>query len=40
MNSKSNDEKYNNLISELRLAQEKLAQVIIPKIYEYGFLEE
>lgn len=40
MNSKSNDKTYNNLISELRQAQESLALVIQPKVYEYGFLEK
>lgn len=40
MNSKSGDEIYNKLISELRQAQEKLAEVIQPKVYEYGFLEK
>ena len=40
MNDKSNNEIYNNLISELRQAQENLALVIQPKVYEYGFLEK
>ena len=40
MNDKSNNEIYNNLISVLRQAQENLALVIQPKVYEYGFLEK
>ena len=40
MNSKSNDEKYNELISELRKKLNELADNIKPKIYEYEFLKE
>ncbi len=40
MNSKSNDEKYNELISELRYKLNMLADNIKPKIYEYEFLKE
>lgn len=38
MNNKSDDEKYNNLIENLRYALKILAKKIEPKIYEYGFL--
>lgn len=40
MNSKSNDEKYMELIGELRYKLNFLADKIIPKIYDYGFLKE
>ncbi len=40
MNSKSDDEKYMELISELRNQLNFLADKIKPKIYEYGFLKE
>jgi len=40
MNNKSDDEKYNELISDLRSALKELAQKIEPKIYEFGFLRE
>lgn len=40
MNSKSDDEKYMELISELRHQLQFLADKIKPKIYEYGFLKE
>ena len=40
MNSKSSDEKYTELISELRNKLNVLADNIKPKIYEYGFLKE
>ena len=39
MNNKSDDEKYNELISDLRSALKELAQKIEPKVYEYGFLK-
>jgi len=38
MNSKSDDEMYNKLLGELRLAMRLLGEQIKPKIYEYGFL--
>jgi hypothetical protein len=38
MNSKSTDEKYNELIENLRLAVKLLAKKIGYKVYEYGFL--
>ena len=38
MNAKSNDERYNELISGLRSALESLAKKIRPKVYEHGFL--
>jgi hypothetical protein len=38
MNSKSDDEKYNELINNLREAMKILGEKIEPKIYEYGFL--
>jgi len=38
MNSKSSDEMYNKLLSELRQAVRLLGEQIKPKIYEYGFL--
>jgi hypothetical protein len=40
MNSKSNDEKYMELIGELRNKLNFLADKIKPKIYEYEFLED
>jgi hypothetical protein len=40
MNAKSNDEKYMELISELRNKLNFLADKIKPKIYEYEFLKE
>jgi hypothetical protein len=38
MNSRSTDERYNELIEDLRVALKTLAEKIEPKIYEYGFL--
>jgi len=38
MNNKSNDEKYNELIGNLRSTLRELAEKIEPKVYEYGFL--
>ncbi|MDR0304661.1 MAG: hypothetical protein LBH98_07860, partial [Chitinispirillales bacterium] len=38
MNNKSDDEKYNELIGNLRMELKNLAGKIEPKIYEYGFL--
>ena len=38
MKNKSSDEKYNELISELRNHLDVLAQKIEKKVYEYGFL--
>ncbi len=40
MNARSNDEKYTELISELRNKLNVLADKIKPKIYVYGFLKE
>jgi hypothetical protein len=40
MNSKSNDEKYMDLIGELRNKLNFLADKIKPKIYEYEFLKD
>lgn len=40
MNSKSNDEKYMELIGELRNKLNFLAEKIKPKIYEYEFLKD
>jgi hypothetical protein len=39
MNNKSEDEKYNELIGNLREALKVLAQKIEPKVYEHGFLK-
>lgn len=39
MNNKSLDEKYNELISNLRACLKVLAKKIEPKVYEYGFLK-
>ncbi|MBS1534499.1 MAG: hypothetical protein JST78_05425 [Bacteroidetes bacterium] len=39
MNAKSNDEKYTELIGELRSNLNALAEKITPKVYEYGFLK-
>ena len=40
MNNKSTDSHYNDLIANLRIALNALAQKIEPKIYEYEFLRE
>ena len=40
MNSKSSDEAYMNLISNLREKLSQLAYRIEPKVYEYGFLKQ
>lgn len=40
MNAKSDDLHYNDLIAELRIALQNLADKIAPKIYEYEFLRE
>jgi len=40
MNARSTDEKYTELIGELRNKLSILADKIKPKIYEYGFLKE
>ena len=40
MNNKSEDEKYIELIGELRDKLKLLAKKIEPKVYEYGFLKE
>ena len=40
MNSKSTDEKYSELISELKIKLNLLADKLKPKIYEHGFLQE
>ena len=39
MNPTSTDEKYNELIANLRSKQKLLAKKIQPKVYEYGFLK-
>jgi len=39
MNNKSNDEKYNLLIANLRGNLEVLSVKIQPKVYEFGFLK-
>jgi hypothetical protein len=39
MNNKSNDEKYNQLIANLRESLNILEAKIQPKVYEYGFLK-
>ena len=38
MINKSNDETYNELMGNLRLALKALAAKVEPKVYEYGFL--
>ena len=40
MNSRSTDEKYTELIGNLRVKLNIVADKIKPKIYEYGFLKE
>lgn len=40
MNSRSEDETYTQLLGDLRSNLKILAEVIKPKIYEYGFLKE
>lgn len=39
MNSRSTDEKYTQLIGDLRSSLNRLAQKITPKVYDYGFLK-
>jgi len=39
MNSDSSDEKYTELLANLRAAMKHLARHIEPKVYEYGFLK-
>lgn len=39
MNSTSDDERYNELLVELKAAMKQLAAKIAPKVYEYGFLK-
>ena len=39
VNTKSKDDKFNELDAALRLALKKLAEKIQPKVYEYGFLK-
>ena len=39
MNSDSSDEKYTELLANLRRAMKHLARHIEPKVYEYGFLK-
>jgi hypothetical protein len=38
MNNKSDNETYNELIGNLRVALKVLAKKIEPKVFEYGFL--
>jgi hypothetical protein len=40
MNNKSEDEKYNELLWNLRLGLKGLAEKVEPKVYDYGFLRE
>ena len=40
MTSKSTDETYNQLLSNLKEAMEQLRLQIVPKVYDYGFLIE
>ena len=40
MNAKSDDLHYNDLIADLRIALQNLADKITPKVYEYEFLRE
>ncbi len=40
MNARSDDEKYTELIAALRNKLGILAEIITPKVYEYGFLKE
>jgi hypothetical protein len=40
MNSKSDDERYGELMGSLRTSLKALAEKIEPKVYEYGFLKE
>ena len=40
MNATSTDERYNELMANLRLTLKQLAEKITPKIYEYGFLRK
>ena len=39
MNTKSEDETYNELLKNLREQLKQLAEKIAPKVYEYGFLK-
>jgi hypothetical protein len=38
MNTKSTDQKFNELDQALKISLKNLAGVIKPKVYEYGFL--
>jgi hypothetical protein len=40
MKTKSSDERFNELDAKLRSALKTLAEKIVPKVYEYGFLRE
>lgn len=40
MNSRSNDEKYTQLINSIREKLKTLGFKIVPKVYEYGFLKK
>lgn len=40
MNARSDDARYNELMTNLRNALKTLAKKITPKIYDYGFLRE
>ena len=39
MNSKSEDERFNELMDDLRVSMQSLCKAIVPKIYSYGFLK-
>lgn len=39
MNATSDDEHFNTLMENLRIAMQALARRIKPKVYEYGFLK-
>jgi len=40
MNNKSSDEKYNQLIENLKYKLKILSEKIEPKVYKYGFLKK
>jgi hypothetical protein len=40
MNARSDDAKYNELMTTLRIALNILCDKIKPKVYEYGFLKD
>lgn len=40
MNSKSDDERYTELLQALKISHDQLRQTILPKLYKYGILDD